>query len=314
MAVSRVRRKVWVVPSILTLLAASLQAWVQPELAEAFSKLRVTEDSVALAAPEQTIVLSLGYRAALADLIYSHLLVDYGAHFQEKRRLALAADTLDTVVELDPTFLEPYLYGDTLITLQPEPPREQDYDRARALQERGTRNLPYEQRVWFIAGQFVGYLAPPRFSDQKKKEEWRLAGARMLARACELASQDAAIPYHCLAAATVLNRAGQREALIEMLQRTLAVNDDPEVREQAMRTLATWGGEQEGERAQLQASRFEHLWRSELGFASKGLTLLVGPSVDAARCAGRYSLAGAGARGCERTWGARLGDLEAQNN
>jgi hypothetical protein len=247
-------------------------------------------------------------------LIYSHLLVDYGAHFQEKRRLALAADILDTVVELDPTFLEPYMYGDTLITLQPEPPRDEDYDRARALQERGTRNLPFEQRVWFIAGQFIGYLAPPRFSDPNKKQEWKLAGARLLARACELASQDASIPYHCLAAATVLNRAGQRAALIEMLQRTLAVNDDPGVREQAMRALLTWGGEQEGERAQYKAARFEHLWRSELGFAAKGLTLLVGPSVEPARCAGRYAFAGAETRGCERTWAGRLGDSEAEDS
>ena len=49
-----------------------------------------------------------------------------------------------------------------------------------------------------------------------------------LARACELASNNVNIPYGCIAVAAQLNKEGQREALILMLSRTLAVNDDPE--------------------------------------------------------------------------------------
>jgi hypothetical protein len=284
-------------------LGVAVQAVVQPGLASDFAELKVTEDTLALPAPEQSVVLSLGYRAAMADTIYAHLLVSYGLHFEEKRRFTHVADYLDTITELDPSFVQPYLYADTLITLQPVPPRPEDYERARQLLIRGTERLPYEQRVWFTAGQFIGYLAPPRFSDPKQKEEWKLTGAKLLARACELATLDPNIPFHCLAAATLLNRAGQREALIEMLTRTLAVNDDPEIRARALATLEQWVGQQEGDRARAREAAFESRWHESLPFASKEQALLVGPSVRSDGCAGRYAVVDPyTAEGCRRTW------------
>jgi len=284
-------------------LAATAQGLVQSELADAFAQLRVTEDSLALPAPEQSVVLSMGYRAAMADTIYAHVLVSYGLHFEEKRRFEHVADYLQTVTELDPSFVQPYLYADTLITLQPVPPRPEDYDRARQLLIQGTERLPFEQKVWFTAGQFIGYLAPPRFPEGPKKEEWKLTGAKLLARACELATLDPNIPFHCLAAATLLNRAGQREALIEMLTRTLAVNDDPEIRARALATLEQWAGQQESDRARAREAAFESGWRQSLAFISKEQALLVGPSVRADLCAGRYPVVDPYvAEACRRTW------------
>jgi hypothetical protein len=284
--------------------AVVAQAIVQPQLAEEYAQLRVMEDSLALPGPEHSVLISLGYRAALADFIYAHVLVSYGLHFEEKRRFEHVADYLDVVNALDPQFLQPYLFADTLITLQPVAPRAEDYDRARAVLERGTRELPYEQKVWFIAGQFIGYLAPPRFSDKAKKEEWKLAGAKLLGRACELATLDQNIPLHCLAAATALNRAGQREALIEMLTRTLAVNDDPQVRQEALAALEQWAGQLESDRAKARASAFDAVWRSAFAFASKEQALLVGPPAVAEQCAGRYSVLDGVEESveCYRTW------------
>lgn len=260
---------------------------VQPSLAKDFSKLRTNSDVYALPAPEQTVVLSLGYRSALADYIYAHLRVAHGLHFEEKRRFEHVKDYLDVITTLDPKFAEPYLYADTFITVQPVPARFEDYEAARQVLLKGTRELPFNQQVWFVAGQFIAYIAPPNFNDEKLKQSWRLEGAKLLARACELATDNLNIPYQCLAAASLLNKAGEREALIQMLTRTLAVSDDEELQQQVLAVLGEWVGEQNRDREQQKLQAFQSAWAKDLRFVPKERLLLLGPGFDATSCAGR---------------------------
>lgn len=248
----------------------------QSHTRDAHAALGLGDDTYPLPPPDQVAWISLGYRAAFADFIYAHVLVSYGLHFEEKRRFEYVGRYLNTIAALDPKFAQTYLYADTLITLQPKPPRDEDYDEARALLLKGTRELPTDQRVWLTAGQFIGYLAPPRFEDPERRKEWQLEGAGLLTRACELASDNRNVPYHCMAAATTLNRAGRREALIQMLSRTLAVNDDPEVRDNALGTLRAWAGEQEQERAALLIANFERAWRQNFAFVGIDAALIWG--------------------------------------
>ena len=191
-----------------------------------FAAVRDKTDVYTLPSPEQVVVASLGYRSALADLLFAHVLVWHGIHFQEKRRLDHAADYLDTVTALDPTFREPYYYGDTLIAMQPVKPRHEDYVRARRLLERGLAARPGDTELWLSTGQFLAYMAAPWLEDPKEREEWRLAGARILARACELVGENENIPYNCIIAAGLFDKAGEREANIQFLERVLAVSDD----------------------------------------------------------------------------------------
>jgi hypothetical protein len=86
---------------LLALLACTAVALMRPGLAARFHRLRVTSDVYPFGSPEQVIVQSLGYRAALADAIFAHVRVSYGLHFQEHRRFEFVA-TIDTVTTLDP--------------------------------------------------------------------------------------------------------------------------------------------------------------------------------------------------------------------
>jgi hypothetical protein len=261
-------------------------ALVRAPLAQAYGSVTEAEDGYALPGPEGTQLLSLGYRSAVADFIYAHVLVAYGMHFQQQRRFEHVGDYLDTLTTLDPAFAQPYLFADTLLTIQPKPSPEADYDRARELLLRGTRALPYHQELWLVAGQFIAYVAPPRLADPAKREAWKLEGAGLLARACELATQNRNIPYHCVAAATLLNRAGQREALITMLTRTLAVNDDEEIQKLALASLGSWVGERQREQYQARARAFAERWQADLPFVSKEQQLLLGPRTDPNGCVG----------------------------
>lgn len=243
-------------------------------------------DVYELPSPEQVVALSLGYRSALADFLFASVLVWHGIHFEERRRLEFAADYLDTVALLDPTFRETYYYGDTLITMQPVKPRHEDYVRARRLLERGLAARPTDTELWLSAGQFIAYVAAPWLEDPKEKAEWKLAGARVLAHACELVGSNENIPYNCISAAGLLNRGGEREANIEFLERVLAVSDDETIRDKALELLQHALGQRSREELRARENMLRSTWRADLPFVDLTTELLLGPPTDPAACAG----------------------------
>lgn len=263
-----------------------------------FSTVRDKTDTYGLPSPEQVVVASLGYRSALADLLFAHVLVWHGIHFSERRRLEYAADYLDTITALDPSFREPYYFGDTLIAMQPVKPRHEDYVRARRLLEKGLRERPGDTELWLSTGQFLAYVAAPWLDDPKEQAEWRLAGARILARACELVGANENIPYNCITAAGLFNKAGEREANIEFLERVLAVSDDDEIRAQAYGYLERALGERAQEQLKKRGDRLREAWKADLPFVSLTTELVVGPPTDPAACAGL----GRDRAACATTW------------
>jgi hypothetical protein len=249
-------------------------------------QLREKTDVYDLPSPEQVVVMSLGYRSALADLLFAHVLVWHGIHFQERRRLEFAADYLDTVAALDPSFRETYYFGDTLITMQPVKPRHEDYVRARQLLEKGLKARPLDTELWLSAGQYIAYVAAPWLADEKEQAEWRLAGARVLARACELVGSNENIPYNCIGAAGLFTKAGEREASIEFLERVLAVSDDETIRERALAYLDSALGERAEERLKERSNRLRDAWKADLPFITLTAELVLTPPFSPAACAG----------------------------
>jgi tetratricopeptide (TPR) repeat protein len=241
--------------------------------------------------------------------LFAHVLVWHGLHFQEGRVLEFAADYLDTVSALDPAFRDTYYYGDTLIAMRPIPPTREDYWRARKLLEKGLKHRPGDTELWLSAGQFMAYVAAPWIGDEKEQAEWRLAGARVLARACELVGSNQNIPFHCITAATLFTKAGEREATIQFLERVLAVSDDEEIRDMATRYLQVALGEQARERLQVRANRLREAWRRDLPFVNLTQELVLGPPTAADRCAGL----GQSGSACATTWLAWRERVEAEN-
>lgn len=285
--------------------ATAAIALLRPKLAEQFHQVSTRSDVYALPSPEQTVVLSLGYRAALADLLLAHVLVSYGLHFQEKRRFEFVGDYLDTITTLDPTFRRPYLFADTLLTLQPVAPRWSDYERARALQQRGLEALPHDGELWTTVGQFWAYLAPSATNDPAVQQEWRLAGARTLARGCELIGGNENLPFHCITAAAIFTRAGEREATVAFLQKVLAISDDEEIRRIAIGHLQRVLGEGEVERVNARFEVFRKRWGADLPFVRKDTLLIIGPAFDPSYCSGAGSTAAEACVTSWRDWGDR---------
>lgn len=270
---------------LIAVAAFGVAATLRPQLQTAYAEAKRRHDVYLLPSPEHTRLMSLGYRSALADLVFAHVLVSYGQHFQEKRRFEFVGSYLETMMALDPRFREPYRLADTLLTLQPEPAREEDYRTARRLQERGLEEFPFDSELWLIAGQFSAYLAANQVPESER-EEFRLDGARKLARACELVSSNENIPYNCIAAASLFSGAGQAEAAQRFLERVLAVSDDPEIRAIASGYLRHLVGEAERGMAEEHTRRLRDLWSRDLRFVSRERLFVLGPGFDPARCAG----------------------------
>lgn len=237
----------------------------------------------------------LGYRSALADLIFSHVLVSYGLHFQEKRNFEFVGNYLDAINELDPKFERPYRLADTLLTIQPRLVSPKSYRRAREILERGMKEFPFDAALWSSAGQFLAYFGPGGLTDPAEQNEYRLAGGRVLAHACELVGDDDTIPYHCIVAAGLLSDAGAQEASRQFLERVLMVNDDPEIRALAEQALAKNVSVEKHGRSQARYQLFQRFWSSDLPFVTQGAYLAIGPDFQPASCAGR-------AADCATSW------------
>jgi tetratricopeptide (TPR) repeat protein len=268
--------------------SAALIHFTRGALSSRYKAVRQLKDVYFLPSAELTRSSSLGYRAALADILYAHVLVSYGQHFQEKRRFEFVAQYLNAIVGLDPTFREPYRMADTLITLQPESPRFEDYQAARALQERGLKQFPTDSELWLIAGQFSAYLAA-NWVPEAHREEYRLDGARKLSRSCELISSNQNIPHHCITAARIYSQAGQLGAAQRFLERVLTISEDPEIRSLAGGFLQSIAGEGQRARIDDRFRRLRVLWGNDLRFVSREQLQLLGPGFDPAHCAGPHT-------------------------
>jgi predicted Zn-dependent protease len=157
---------------------------------------------------------------------------------------------------------------------------------------------PDPARAYLQLGQFLAFIAPSFLSDRDEANRWRRDGAAALGRAVEFgADADEA-----LAASTLLDSAGSPREALRYLQRAYAFTEHPsmaDMHEAIGRKLAALEARAMLDAADATAHAIDSRWKRELPFVSRDLFLLVGPTVNAYRCAG---LAGADDPACARDW------------
>jgi hypothetical protein len=266
----------------------------QPSLAAKVSKVRLKDDTTAIPPPKELRAMTFGYRAAGADLLWASLLVEHGLHFQQKRPFPGMRAYFDGILELDPAHPMLYTFVDTLLVLAKpgEVGTEEDARAARAYLERGTRERPHDHDVWLHYGQYLAFLAPSFLKNPDEVERWRTEGAYAISHAVLLGAD----PDRTLAAATILSKAGEKQAAILQLQRAYALADDPETRLQILGKLRRLEATPDAEET---VSRVEYEWKARFPFHSRSATLLMGPHRPAALCAGKRA---SDAPDCPSSW------------
>lgn len=270
---------------------------------------KAASDVFALPPPPVLIALSLGYRSALADVLFTSTKISHGIHHEEHRRFEFVGEYLESVAALDPQFCDAYRYVDTFITYQPVgSPTAADARQVRRLLEKGLEACPTDSRLWLSAGQSLAFIGVQFLTDDAEKEAFRLAGAKMMTRAGEL-SDDPNVRWQTLSAASILSREGNREASIAYLERVYTLTDDLELKDNVAAKLRALQKEQTYEHVVERYNRhegaFKQIWRADLPFVSPQTLLVVGPPHDPAACAGKEPED----RDCANSWtDRRLGD------
>jgi hypothetical protein len=302
------------VPAALALAggAVALDLQARAEVARAAAK--ETTEEFLLPPPEQLARASLGYRAALADYLWAHVLVTQGLRLNERRRFATITDYLTAITHLDPDFREPYRLADTLTTMQTKSATVEDLRAARRVMERGAERFPDDAEIHLVTGQFLAFVAPASYLRDRPDEasEWRLAGARYLARAAELGSHDASIAWRAIGGAGTLHRAGERQATIDFYVKALAVTEDEELAANIRRHLAGLLGEAAADRERQRRATFEALSRRGYPSAPPSLVLAGGPPFDPASCAGGTASSRWGEARCATSWRDWVPRMDAQ--
>jgi len=303
----KVQREV-IVAAVLIGLAIITVSSVRRHLWATNKRIQNRHDVYFLPPPAQVERLSLGYKYALADVLWAHVLVSQGLHTFERRRFENLLRLYDTINLLDPKWRTPYLLADALITFQATTTPLNEVIKAREILERGVKNRPFDGEIWLNLGQFVSFVAPSSYIEDHDPElaaKWRLEGVPYLARAAELGAARANISWQALGGASILEKAGKREASIRFLKRTYAVTDDDELKEQILRSLNRLMVEREADNFRKRNEAFVQTYQSELPFINKNTALLLGPPLTPAACAGSDRAAATECATSWRQWGNR---------
>jgi hypothetical protein len=291
-------------PAALAVVVAGalVVALVRARLATTAERVKQRSDLYALPPTELLGTVSLGYRAAFADLVWAHVLVTQGLRMAEARPFEHLELYLDAVNTLDPKFREPYRLADSLLTFQRNDPNpERSVRAARRILERGLREHPLDAALWMGYGEYLAYIGSPALKDEHEKQSWRMDGARALVRSGELGSRDENLLWHSVSAAGILTKQGQHEARRRLLEQVYAMTEDEELRAHVLNRMGQIAQGSGESRVMLLARRFDALWRADVPFLSRTQFRVLGPAPDTWRCARRPPM-GASEPWCTRGW------------
>jgi hypothetical protein len=273
-------------------------ALTQPSLARGLHAAKAREDVYLFPPPEQLRVATLGYRAAVVDMLWVKLRIENGIHLLEKRPFPDAPHYFDALLELEPDFPPAFKYVDSMLCYR-EGSGEREARLTRAYLERGIAARPNDHEVWLRYGQFLAFMGGSFLTSKEEIEQWRVDGAAALARAVELGDD----PDRSLAAASLLSSHGANAAAVRVLEQTYALTDDEQERENIARKLADLHAEDVRDRAKNDLLFIESIWRDRWPFLPRTAVMLVGPGRDTLKCAGHE---GSSDPACALGWSERV--------
>lgn len=236
----------------------------------------------ALPPPEYVKVASLGYRDAIASILWASTLYQYGDAVSHNRRFEFPTQYIETIVTLDPSFRPAYRFLSTLTTMQVVAPARVQIDETRRLLEAGTRELPSDADVWGAYASFMMFEGA-QYLPPEEKHAWRVIGAKAAQRAVELGYFMDTLS---ITGAIFLERAGERDLAVAQLERAYAVAPNDETRERIAQKLKKLRAADALSRVERAYQATNRSWRTRFPWLTESQFILVGPQTDVAGCAG----------------------------
>ena len=234
-----------------------------------------TYEDVYYLPPKQYLVLgALGYRAALADLIWMKALVYYGEELSHRGDVKNLYRYGDAVLALDPDFKRVYrwiancaLYRTGEITVN-------DARAAIRYLEVAMRRFPDDGELAWELGANYTYELAPMLTDDEEKKAARRTGLDYL----ELAVRRKAGPsWLVLQTAGELHALGRVEQAIRHLEDVYATTTDAQVRTRIEQRLMTLRSQAYAEAMRRTSVELEEARKRNFPYLDTTLYLLVGP-------------------------------------
>ncbi len=167
--------------------------------------------------------LSLGYTGLVADIYWTRVVQYFGSkHLAGSQEYKLLEPLLDITTTLDPHLVVAYQFGSVFVAQQP-PQGAGDPDGAAALVERGIRENPDSWRLYYGLG-FIHYMER---HDYKAAQQAFQRGSQI----------PGAHPFMKVLAASMAQRAGERETAFYLWTMIYDTSTDRLMRENALRRL-----------------------------------------------------------------------------
>lgn len=239
-----------------------------------FMQTQTYEDVYYLPPSDYLVAGSLGYREALADLLWMKALIYYGEELIHRGGVKHLYHYADGLLALDPDFKRVYTWVASCALYRPRTVTAADAYAAIGYLETATKRFPDDgELAWELGADYVFELVP-LLQDETERAGARRKGNAYLEAA---AVRGAGPPWLGLQAASELKDLGKREQAIRHLQDVYAVTSDPAIKAQIEQKLLQLRSEAFVEAMRRTDLELERARQRDFPYMNTDLYLLVGP-------------------------------------
>ncbi len=223
-------------------------------------------------APGAAPFISLGYREALADLLWVRLVGYFGGRDSTADGIG---SLTDAVIALDPRFARVYPFGANAMTIAAHGVDQQTFFHAIAVLDRGAAEFPDNWKLPYLAGQM--YTQDLQTTDPAQRRRWDERGTSLIEAAIRKPNAPAEAATW---AATMRTRLGQHQQAVDGLREMLLITSDAAAQRRLIDKLATLEKTDADELAAEMSEarrRFRQEWNANRPALSASFFVLVGP-------------------------------------
>lgn len=236
------------------------------------------EDIYYLPPPDWLEVMSLGYRRALADLIWLRALVYFGDEFMNEGEVKHVHNYGESMLKLDPDFRRVYSWVGVAGVYTPKGSPPEFIEQAVDVLRRGVERFPDDGELAWDAGATIMYeLLPHLPKDEPSRARLEAEGNEHMMAAARL---GAGPDWLVITNATALRKLGENDRELRHLEEMYALVRDPEVKAEIEVRLSQLRDEAYAEAFRRANEEFEERRIAEFPYMPSGLYFFVADPIE----------------------------------
>lgn len=258
----------------VTLFAGAVVSMSRHHAMDEFLQSQSYEDVYYLPPPTQLQTASLGYREALADIVWMRALVYLGQEFQAQGDLEHVFRYTDALLALDPQFRAPYDWIATAALYRPTEIDSEEAKRVLPYLRRAAAQFPDDGDMAWLVGATMVYDVAPMLSEEDARGV-REEGNVYLQTAARLGSGP---EWLVMANISQLERLGQFDQMERHIQEMLPLVDDLAIRDELLLRLREVRGASAAEAARAALQARESSWQRDRPWLPFDFYILTAPN------------------------------------